>query len=430
MFIWSNQMKTGNKKIDKIIIFSLCIVFCNLFSILFCGITNKAFSQTEIGTYAQQIDKTSGNQESTQKTTSSFPGFVKGSVFDNVSGLGIADALVSIKNGKTIVAGIKTSGDGAFFLKALPGSYIINVTRNGFLDSDVNITVSAFVTEIRNINMAPTISLPPSSSPSNDPGTECANGGSPESIELFQDLLHVNAGSSERVMVRVKKDKIAGCAINVGVECIAGCEKIELSGNIVATNNLGYAVVDIKTGRRQKGTAVIEFSANNLKLALPVVLVTPAISLPPLDPPPVKGGTECANGGKPVSIGMFPELLHIQAGRTESVRVKVRKDKRAGCPIAVAVECIGGCEKIELSDNKITTNSRGFAVARIKAKLSGKGTAVVLFSVNGLEFVLPVVVDGLDGDKDSEGDKQGKDEKGKDKKGKDKNKKDKNKKGK
>lgn len=260
-----------NKKIDTIVsVFSLCIVFIAIFT----GLTNSCFCESTIGTYAKISDKSPGVQDSTQKTTSSFPGFLKGRVFDNVSGAGVLDATVSIEREGTLVTSGRTTDNGTFFLQVLPGSYDVNVVRNGFFEKNESVIISAFVTEIKNINMAPTVSVPPTTPPTgNEPSSvECADGGNPSSIELIPDALTMRSGATKRVRIRVLKDEKGGCPVDVVSECIAGCDIMEISNGIITTNKRGYAVVEIKSQRREVGSAAAMFSVGNLNIVLPITI--------------------------------------------------------------------------------------------------------------------------------------------------------------
>lgn len=240
----------------------------------FSKTSNTAFSQVKTGTDARQTDKFSGAQESTLKITSSLSGFVKGKVFDNVTGAGIPDIDVTLKQSDLTVASDKTAEDGTFFVHLLPGSYTITVAKSGFLENKSDIKVLAFETVIKNINMAPAISFPSTPLPGEEPPSlRCKGGGSPSSIEVFPASLTIRPGDTKKARVHVSRDKRGGCSIDVNVNCISGCDKIEIEADTVTTNRRGFATIAIKVRARQEGVAVITVSIEDFEeIFLPVVI--------------------------------------------------------------------------------------------------------------------------------------------------------------
>lgn len=266
--------KTRNNCWIILIIASLLAIQTNPFS----KTSNKVFSQVKIGTDAKQTDKLSGTQESTLKITKSLPGFVKGKILDNVTGDGIADATVTLTQSDITVTSDESVDDGTFFLRVLPGKYSVTVIKSGFLENNSDLTVSAFETVIKNINMAPTVSLPSTSPPEQGPpepeplSSNCKGrgGGNPGGIEVFPGSLTIQPGRTKRVGVRVLKDGSGGCSIDVNIDCISGCGMIELAADTITTNRRGFAITTIKAKARQEGVAVITFSVDDFEFLLPV----------------------------------------------------------------------------------------------------------------------------------------------------------------
>ncbi len=267
-------MKIDKKKYLHILSFSFCTLVYILCLLCVSMKPNLLFGETEVRTNAKQVDKSPNAQESTKKNTSSFPGFIKGKVFNNLSGVGVTDAVITINRGGTIVSSVESASDGTYFLQILPGSYDINVTRNGFFDSNERIVVSAFITAEKDINMAPTVSLPSTPPPSGEPGSsECLNGGTPSGIALFPPSLTMRQGATKRVRIRVLKNERAGCPIDVLIDCITGCDAIELSKDLVSTNKRGFAIAEIQAKRDKDGVSAVMFRAGNVDVVLPIEIV-------------------------------------------------------------------------------------------------------------------------------------------------------------
>ncbi len=263
-------MKNPKKIIRNSMTAMFLIPILALFGSFIIGLANNALAEVRVGTNSRQTEKIVGAQESTHKTTSSLPGFVTGKVFDNVTGSGIPDAEIKLlQSGETVVSD-RSAGDGMFFLRIAPGNYNIKVVKSGFENRNDTVEIDPFETELKNMNMAPSISSPPTPPDSNDPNLECAQGGAPSRVEILPSSLSVRPGGAKLVRIHVLKDKIGGCSIDVNIKCVAGCEKIELKEETVTTNKRGFAVASIGVKKLKRGIAVLRFEAGKVKDVLPV----------------------------------------------------------------------------------------------------------------------------------------------------------------
>lgn len=267
-------MNMKNKINLKFIPVILCFFAVNaICSISFLAIPGTVFSQVKVESGSKQTIKTAGAQESTLKSVSSQFGFATGLIFDNVTGDGISDVTVTLEQSDSVVESANTAADGTFFFQALPGGYNITAVKKGFFNSNEDVKVLAFVTTVKNINMAPTISLPPTPPPTGEPpSSECRQGGSPIDIIVSPESLKIKSGRTKRVRVRVLKEERGGCSIDVIVNCSGDCDKIELSDEVVTTNSLGFAVIAIKAKRNEDGIAAVTFTAGNVQFQVPVTM--------------------------------------------------------------------------------------------------------------------------------------------------------------
>ena len=113
------------------------------------------FAQSQTGTDANTTTKTSGTRDGTsKKSTSIFPGFIKGIITDESTNGQIAGASVAIKQSTKTVASFDTTSNGAYFFEVLPGNYSIVVNKSPFKENKVSASISAFKTSTKNIEMS------------------------------------------------------------------------------------------------------------------------------------------------------------------------------------------------------------------------------------------------------------------------------------
>ena len=109
------------------------------------------FAQAKTGTDANTTTKTSGTRDGTSKSTSIFPGFIKGVITDKSTNSRVAGASVALKQSIKTVARSSTASDGTFFFEVLPGNYNVVVNKSEFAENIVNAAISAFETVTKNI---------------------------------------------------------------------------------------------------------------------------------------------------------------------------------------------------------------------------------------------------------------------------------------
>lgn len=138
--------------------------------------SSTAFAQTNTGTDARTTIKSSGTREGASKSSGSFPGFVKGLVSNSSTNERIVGASVGLNQSKKRVDSVETVDDGAYFFQVLPGSYDIVVDKSGFKTGRASVSVNAFETSSKNMDL--TLSTggsdedtpSPVDSPTPDPG--------------------------------------------------------------------------------------------------------------------------------------------------------------------------------------------------------------------------------------------------------------------
>ena len=240
----------------------------------FSKIKNIAFCQTEISAYTKQTDKHTGVQESSQKSLISYPSFIKGKVFDNIKSNGIPNVNITVKKANDVVALSKTEKDGTFFMKVVPGKYAITASKIGLDDNEINVETSAFETINANINMESADAFPSLPRPGErDPFSKCKKGGNPTGIKVFPASLDIRPGGSKRVIIQVSKENRGGCSIDVNVDCISGCDLLNIPKRQLTTNRRGFVVISIKSkDRKKEGVSVIRFAVDDFDFFLPIII--------------------------------------------------------------------------------------------------------------------------------------------------------------
>lgn len=236
--------------------------------------------QVKTETDARQTVRSTGAQTGSLNTTGSFPGFVKGEVFDKSKGERVFGATVSLRQLASTIASAVTQEDGVYFFQVPPGGYDITAVKSGFDDSRDDISVSAFETVTKNINLELEVAVTPVPTPKPAPTPtpqpieigECEGGGAPVGIVISPETLTIKAGRQKRAKIRVLKDEGKGCSIEVGVQCIEGCDNIQLQKDTVTTNRRGFATVRIKADRNAEGMSIVLFSIDDIVAELPVVI--------------------------------------------------------------------------------------------------------------------------------------------------------------
>lgn len=110
-------------------------------------------AQANTGTDANTTTKSSATRDGTSKATGTFPGFVKGLVFDNETNKLVSRASVGLRQASKLVGTLNTNDEGSYFFQVLPGNYNIEVDKKGFSTGTGKATVSAFETTTKNINL-------------------------------------------------------------------------------------------------------------------------------------------------------------------------------------------------------------------------------------------------------------------------------------
>jgi len=111
------------------------------------------YAKASTGTDANTTTKSSATRDGTSKATGTFPGFVKGLVFDNETNKLVSRASVGLRQASKLVGTLNTNEEGSYFFQVLPGNYNIEVDKKGFSTGKATIAVSAFETATKNINL-------------------------------------------------------------------------------------------------------------------------------------------------------------------------------------------------------------------------------------------------------------------------------------
>lgn len=303
-------------------------------------------------------------------------GTVRGVITDKSTGRVVPDATVSLEQSGSIAAETISTRDGAYIIEAGVCDYDLKVSKTGFKESVINLTVTSQVFLTTDVVIVPVTTSNNGHQTVKTTGTQ--SGTTKNTINIF-GFIKGSVTEKETAL------NITGAEVSLTLG--------ELAVDNIITENDGefffqpspgnYNIRVVKTGFGTV-TGEIQLSAfetvtSDFQLGSDLVVTPDTVSL-------------CAQGGSPVSIRTYLDVLELESGKSGVVKIRVLKEDRAACSTEVTIACEIGCGKIELADNTIITNNQGIAKLRIRAKKQRDGLSIIKFMAGNIEVRLPVKI--------------------------------------
>lgn len=288
---------------------------------------NFSLSPIQADNNVDQTIKSSGAQTGSSKTTTSAFGFINGAIIESVTGLSVSFAFVSLnKAGEEVVFGV-SSDDGAYFLEALPGEYVLAAKKEGFNTKLVDVSISAFgrtnlevaldveggsvgtPTPVTSPTIEPDVSLTPTPTATSVPVETpiptvtpepfedvCEGGGNPGFMRIKPAILSIRANSDASIKITLFKDEFGddlknenasdnrfrrrkrskACVTDIKVECgsYSECRKLKLFRNKITTDKQGVAHMVIRAKDvKRNSLATLKFTAGDLVKTFIVIIL-------------------------------------------------------------------------------------------------------------------------------------------------------------
>lgn len=347
------------------------------------------------------------------------PGTIKGIVSDRSTGRVISNASIDLFQNDVSVSGTTTEDDGAYFFSIPSGSYDLVVSKRGFKQSSVTITIAASETLTENISLSPIQTDNNVDQTVKSSGAQTGSSKTTTTVFGFINGTIVEAATGLAISNAIVALNKAGEEIVSGITPDNGVYFLEaLPGE--------YTLSAQKQGFNTKLVDVSISAFDRTELEVPLVVegaaeddtpTPPPVTTPTLVPGESPIPTEtpvpvvtpsptatpdlfielCEGGGNPGFMRVEPSVIMMQANTEASIKIvllnddftdslksindsdnrqrrrhikrKIKRKRARACIADIKVECVKrSCKRLKLFRDTITTNKQGAAYMTIRTR--------------------------------------------------------------